>query len=202
MLSHSVRRNLPKLLAAPQSGLFLLRLVLGGSGGLPERTARLSTRHELRDLPCPMRGGYFLATLFPMRFPIAFLGRWRALSRCDGWRFQTHILLTRRGSGSAKRLMQLTSDGGPLPRKSDWEAHGKQGSRKIVRNPPSRVRRDTRTAPGISILGSSACLAGWPDHPRWQLTKNGSRPSAPTRPGQPGGFLVPTLPVTFHPTKP
>src|SRR3954454_20978057 len=43
MLSHSVRRNLPKLLAAPQSGLFLLRLVLGGSGGLPERTARLST---------------------------------------------------------------------------------------------------------------------------------------------------------------
>src|SRR3954465_12239222 len=88
MLSHSVRRNLPKLLAAPQSGL-LLRLGPGGSGGLPERTARLSTRHELRDLPCPTRGGYLLATLVPMRFPIAALGRWRALSRCDGWRFQT-----------------------------------------------------------------------------------------------------------------
>src|SRR3954467_3490490 len=96
MLSHSVRRNLPKRLAAPQSGLFLLRLGPGGSGSLPERTARLSARHELRDLPCPTRGGYFLATLVPMRFPIASLGRWRALSRalsrCDGWRFQTHTL--------------------------------------------------------------------------------------------------------------
>src|SRR3954470_19641482 len=94
MLSHSVRRNLPKLLAAPQSGLFLLRLGPGGSGGLPERTARLGTRHELRDLPCPTRGGDFLATLFPMRFPIASLGRWRALSRCDRWRFQTDTLFT------------------------------------------------------------------------------------------------------------
>ena len=90
MLSHGVRRNLPKLLAALRSGLLLLRLGPGGSGGLPERTARFSTCYELRDLPCRTRGGYFLATLLPMRFPIASLGRWRALSRCDGWRFQTH----------------------------------------------------------------------------------------------------------------
>ena len=90
MLSHGVRRNLPKLLAALRSGLLLLRLGPGGSGGLPERTARLGTCQELRDLPCRTRGGYFLATLFPMRFPIASLGRWRVLSRCDGWRFQPH----------------------------------------------------------------------------------------------------------------
>src|SRR3954447_7145104 len=90
MLSHGVRRNLPKLLAAPQSGLLLLRLGPGGSGGLPERTARFSTCYELRDLPCPTRGGYLLATLLPMRFPIAALGRLRVLSPCDGWRFQPH----------------------------------------------------------------------------------------------------------------
>ena len=63
MLSHGVRRNLPKLLAALRSGLLLLRLGPGGSGGLPERTARFSTCYEFRDLPCRTRGGYLLATL-------------------------------------------------------------------------------------------------------------------------------------------
>ena len=62
---------------------------------------------------------------------------------------------------------------------------GSKGGLKSCANPPSRVRRDTQPALGMLILGSSACLAGWPDHSRWQLTKNGSRPSAPTRPGQP-----------------
>src|SRR4051812_18204494 len=66
MLSHSVRRNLPKLLAAPQSGLFLLRLVLGGSGGLPERTARLSTL-AMSSETClaPREAGIFLPRCFP-----------------------------------------------------------------------------------------------------------------------------------------
>ena len=31
---------------------------------------------------------------------------------------------------------------------------------------PGHVRRNTQSVLGISILGSSACLAGWPDHPR------------------------------------
>ena len=65
MLSHSVRRNLPKRLAAPQSGLFLLRLVLGGSGGLPERTARLSTL-AMSSETClaPREAGIFLPRWF------------------------------------------------------------------------------------------------------------------------------------------
>src|SRR4051812_9170030 len=66
MLSHSVRRNLPKLLAAPQSGLFLLRLGPGGSGSLPERTARLSTL-AMSSETClaPREAGIFLPRCFP-----------------------------------------------------------------------------------------------------------------------------------------
>src|SRR3954471_17205941 len=66
MLSHSVRRNLPKLLAAPQSGLFLLRLGPGGSGGLPERTARLGTL-AMSSETClaPREAGIFLPRCFP-----------------------------------------------------------------------------------------------------------------------------------------
>src|SRR3954453_22407004 len=64
MLSHSVRRNLPKLLAAPQSGL-LLRLGPGGSSGLPERTARLSTL-AMSSEAClaPPEAGIFLPRWF------------------------------------------------------------------------------------------------------------------------------------------
>src|SRR5215203_4219324 len=129
MLSHGVRRNLPKRLAAPQSGLFLLRLGPGGSGGLPERTARLGTRHELRDLPCPTRGGYFLATLFPMRVPIASRGRWRALSRCDGWRFQTLE------ADAGHRLLWHSSRGPPS--RLSWPAH-RVSADPPDREPPSR----------------------------------------------------------------
>src|SRR4051812_23004860 len=37
------------------------------------------------------------------------------------------------GSRSAKRLIRLVPNGASLPRKSDWEAHGKQGDRKMER---------------------------------------------------------------------
>jgi hypothetical protein len=66
MLSHSVRRNLPKLLAAPQSGLFLLRLGPGGSGGLPERGLPGSAR-AMSSETClaPREAGIFLPRCFP-----------------------------------------------------------------------------------------------------------------------------------------
>jgi len=76
---------------------------------------------------------------------------------------------------------------------------GSKVGRKSCVNPPSRVRRDTHPALGMLILGSSACLAGWPDHPRWQLTKSGSRPSAPTRPARAteAGFSCLSCTVSF-----
>jgi len=162
MLSHGVRRNLPKLLAAPQSGLLLLRLGPGGSGGLPERTARLSTCHELRDLPCRTRGGYFLATLLPMRFPIASRGRWRALSPCDGWRFQTHtrFLGDRGDSERHAGHVQGLHDGREAP---DHSAPKRLPQAPLMQSEPmQRLAIYQGIAPRIASLCSVLLLGGLP----------------------------------------